>query len=127
MLATWASLGTACVAFGASPTWTIHTIVAPAASALLHPNTVADGVLRGSTSLPRLDVGFSYWKPSDLLIVGGTVLAAVLIGRRALRWTDKAPAPWPFRMLARAHTGSVNDYAGFAIAEILVTLTVLLL
>jgi multicomponent Na+:H+ antiporter subunit D len=121
MLTALASLGTGCVAFGAAGPWILAHLMAPAASSLLHPGRYASAVLAGSGRLPALRVPFDYWSGGELLSVAVTlVLAAALAW-----WYLRSKEPLPVRLLRAAHTGSANDYAGYAIAGTLMVIAVL--
>jgi multicomponent Na+:H+ antiporter subunit D len=102
-------LGAGCVAFGVLPGTVIGLAAAPAASALLHPQLYATGVLGGNASLPPLTVHFDYADPANLLVALGSVAVGVALAALYLR----IPEPAPIRWLRAVHTGSVNDYAGF--------------
>lgn len=119
------ALGTlaACsVAFGVlAPTLT-KRLARPAASTLLHPDAYANAVLSGHGSVSALSVQFSYAKIGDLLFAAlevalGLVLAAVYVHRPR----EPRPVTW----LRRLHTGSVNDYAAFTAAGLVLSAVVL--
>jgi multicomponent Na+:H+ antiporter subunit D len=119
------ALGTlaACsVAFGVlAPTLT-KRLARPAASTLLHPDAYANAVLSGHGSVSALSVQFSYAKIGDLLFAAlevalGLVLAAVYVRRPR----EPRPVTW----LRRLHTGSVNDYAAFTAAGLVLSAVVL--
>jgi multicomponent Na+:H+ antiporter subunit D len=122
MRVTLAVLGAACVAFGVLAEVVVARVAAPSASVLLDARTYARGVLAGTADVPHLAVSFSYGNVSDLLVAFlttalGAALAAVYV---------RVPEPRPIRVLRAVHTGSVNDYAGFAAAGLLTVLLVLL-
>jgi multicomponent Na+:H+ antiporter subunit D len=119
------ALGTlaACsVAFGVlAPTLT-KRLARPAASTLLHPDAYANAVLSGHGSVSAVSVQFSYAKIGDLLFAAlevalGLVLAAVYVHRPR----EPRPVTW----LRRLHTGSVNDYAAFTAAGLVLSAVVL--
>jgi multicomponent Na+:H+ antiporter subunit D len=101
----------ACVAFGVLPGLTVDTVVDPAASVLLHPSTYASAVLSGSGTVARLPVSFDYGKLSDLLVALAEIALGLVLAVVYLRVREPRPVTW----LRRLHTGSVNDYAGYAL------------
>ncbi|MGH3422400.1 MAG: proton-conducting transporter membrane subunit, partial [Streptosporangiaceae bacterium] len=115
-------LGIGCVAFGALPNLIVEHVAAPAASILLHPATYAGGVLSGTADVPRLDVTFSYGNVGDLVLAAVEVVLGLLLAVAYLRVDEPRAVTW-FR---RLHTGSVNDYAAFASAGIVLAGFVLL-
>ena len=121
MLIALVSLGAGCVAFGALGPAVLRRLVAPAASSLLHPGRYAGAVLAGSGRLPALRVPFDYGSPAELASVGLTVVIAAALAWAYLRIKE----PLPVRALRAAHTGSANDYAGYAIAGTLLVIAVL--
>jgi multicomponent Na+:H+ antiporter subunit D len=121
MLTALASLAAGCVAFGAAGPSILANWMAPAASSLLHPGRYASAVLAGSGRLVALRVPFDYWSPGELASVAVTlVLAAGLAW-----WYLRSKEPLPVRLLRAAHTGSANDYAGYAVAGTLMVIAVL--
>jgi multicomponent Na+:H+ antiporter subunit D len=123
MVAGLASLAGCCVAFGVLPQFFLRTVMAPAASSLLHPARYAAGVLSGLAQLPTMAVPFDYVSPGELVSVVAVAAAGAAIARGYLR----RPEPAPVRALRRAHTGSVNDYAAYAVAGLLAVVAVLTL
>ncbi len=111
MLTGMAGLSVCCVAFGIMPGFVLDRFMAPAASSLLSPDAYARAVYAGSGPLPRLPVGFDYADATELIVVVISILLAVLLTRIYLRVKE----PAPIRLLRAAHTGSVNDYTGFAV------------
>jgi multicomponent Na+:H+ antiporter subunit D len=123
MLAGLASLAGCCVAFGAVPRFFLDTVMAPAAGSLLDPARYAAGVLSGTARLPVPRVPFDYLSAGELASVAACAVAAALVGRWYLR--NREPAP--VRALRAAHTGSVNDYAAYAVAGVLLVIAALTL
>jgi multicomponent Na+:H+ antiporter subunit D len=121
MLAALLSLGAGCVAFGAAGPAVLAHLMAPAASSLLHPGRYASAVLAGSGRLPALRVPFDYGSPAELASVALSVALAAAAAWAYLRSKE----PLPVRLLRAAHTGSANDYAGYAIAGTLMVIAVL--
>ncbi|HEX4656470.1 MAG TPA: proton-conducting transporter membrane subunit [Streptosporangiaceae bacterium] len=121
MLAALASLGACCVAFGAAGPAVLRRLMAPAASSLLHPARYASAVLAGSGRLPALSVPFDYGSLAEL----GSVAVSVTIAG-GLAWAYlRRREPLIVRGLRAAHTGSANDYAGYAIAGTLLVIAAL--
>jgi multicomponent Na+:H+ antiporter subunit D len=121
MAAGLASLAGCCVAFGVLPRFFLDTVMAPAAASLLHPARYAAGVLSGTARLPVLPVPFDYASAGELASVAAGALAAALVAWGYLRIREPAPV----RVLRAAHTGSVNDYAAYAAAGLLVVIATL--
>ena len=121
MLAALISLGAGCIAFGAFGPVILRRLMAPAAASLLHPARYASAVLAGSGRLPALRVPFDYGSGSELASVGISVVIAAALAWAYLRIRE----PLPVRLLRAAHTGSANDYAGYAIAGTLMVIAVL--
>ena len=123
MTAGLVSLAGCCVVFGVLPQFFLDAVMAPAAAGLLHPAQYASGVLTGLARLPALHVPFDYLSPEEL----GLVAACAAAGA-ALAWAYlRAREPAPVRLLRAAHTGSVNDYAAYAVAGMLAVIAVLTL
>jgi multicomponent Na+:H+ antiporter subunit D len=123
MAAGLASLAGCCVVFGVLPRFFLGSVMAPAAASLLHPAQYARGVLTGLARLPALHVTFDYASPGELASVAGCAAAGAMLARAYLR----AREPAPVRLLRAAHTGSVNDYAAYAVAGMLAVIAVLTL
>jgi multicomponent Na+:H+ antiporter subunit D len=121
MAAGLASLAGCCVAFGVLPRFFLDTVMAPAAASLLHPARYAAGVLSGTARLPVLPVPFGYVSAGELASVAAGALVAALVAWGYLRIREPAPV----RVLRAAHTGSVNDYAAYAAAGLLVVIAAL--
>lgn len=122
MLTGLASLGACCVAFGVIPQFFLEHVMAPAAASLLHPARYAHAVLARSGSLPRPAIAFDYVEPSQLIAIGFSLVAGVALAMWYLRLVRE---PLPVRVLRAAHNGSANDYAAYAVAGILILVTVL--
>jgi multicomponent Na+:H+ antiporter subunit D len=123
MVAGLASLAGCCVAFGVLPQFFLGSVMAPAAASLLYPAQYARGVLTGLARLPALHVPFDYVSPGELASVAGCAAAGIMLAGAYLR----AREPAPVRLLRAAHTGSVNDYAAYAVAGMLAVIAVLTL
>ncbi len=97
--------------------------MAPAAASLLHPARYAAGVLTGLARLPVPHLPFDYVSPAELI-----ALVACAAAGAALAWAYlRTREPAPVRVLRAAHTGSVNDYATYAVAGMLAVIAVLTL
>jgi multicomponent Na+:H+ antiporter subunit D len=124
MLVAFLALAAGCVAFGVLPGYVTRDMVAPATSWLVSPGTYATTVLSRTTApLHPAAVHFDYWSASDLLTAVGTVAAGLLLAW----WYVRHEQPRPIGWLRALHNGSVNDYAGYASAGIVVVGAVLLL
>jgi multicomponent Na+:H+ antiporter subunit D len=121
MLAGFGSLGACCVAFGVAGSFVLRTLLAPAASSLLHPSRYAAGILAGSARLPALHIPFDYLSPAELISVAAGVAVAAVLAWGYLRIRE----PRVIRGLRAIHTGSANDYAAYAIAGTLAVVAVL--
>jgi multicomponent Na+:H+ antiporter subunit D len=121
MLTGFLSLGTCCVAFGAAGPVVLRRLMAPAAASLLTPGRYAVGVLSGSARLPELHIPFDYFSPAELGAVAATLVLGAVLGWTYLRIRE----PLVIRGLRAIHTGSANDYAGYAIAGTLAVIAVL--
>ena len=118
-----ASLAACCVVFGVLPRYFLDSVMAPAAAGLLHPARYASGVLTGLARLPTLHLPFDYVSPGELISVAACAAAGA-----ALAWAYlRAREPGAVRLLRAAHTGSVNDYAAYAVAGMLAVIAVLTL
>ena len=82
----------------------------------------ATAVLHGGGAVSATSLDFSYGKPEDLVIAAVELVVGLLLAVVYLRVREPRPVTW----LRRLHTGSVNDYAAFAAAGIVVTAAVLL-
>jgi multicomponent Na+:H+ antiporter subunit D len=124
MVAGLASLAACCVVFGVLPQFFLESVMAPAAASLLHPARYARGVLTGLARLPALRLPpFDYVSPVELTTLVACAAAGAALARAYLR----AREPAPVRLLRAAHTGSVNDYAAYAVAGMLAVIAVLTL
>jgi multicomponent Na+:H+ antiporter subunit D len=116
------TVGAACIALGVFPGLVLRKIIGPAAQVLLHSSDYANGVLSAGLALRPVSLTFDYIKPEDLILVAIEVALGLALAATVLRWPD----PLPFRLLRRLHTGSVNDYAAFSVAGLIVTAAALL-
>jgi multicomponent Na+:H+ antiporter subunit D len=123
MVAGLASLAGCCVVFGVLPQFFLDSVMAPAVAGLRYPAQYASGVLTGLARLPALHLPFDYFSPGELASVAGCAVAGAALGWVYLRVRE----PVPVRLLRAAHTGSVNDYAAYAVAGMLAVIAVLTL
>jgi len=123
MVAGLSGLAACCVAFGVLPRFFLDSVMAPAASSLLHPARYARGVLTGLARLPVPHLAFDYVSPGELASVAACAVAGAAVGWAYLRGREPAPV----RLLRAAHTGSVNDYAAYAVAGMIAFIAVLTL
>ena len=113
-------LSAGCLVFGVLPYPLLHSVASPAAGALMHPALYAHGVLASGGPLRSSSVSFVYFDPGDLLTVLGTVILAVPVARAGMRWSESSPVT----LLRRIQTGSANDYAGYLIGGVILTIGV---
>jgi len=112
MLTSMSALAGGCLAFGILPQTVLQRFMAPAASALLHADAYSRAVLTGSGVLPSVSVTFDY---ADVLEVVVVVVSLVIAGAATYAYL-RSKEPALIRLLRAVHNGSVNDYAGFAVA-----------
>ena len=113
-------LAAGCVAFGTFPTVLIGDFAAPAAGALLHPAAYAQGVLASGGPLFTVAVSFDYVSPIGLLTALGTVLVAFPVAVLGMRWSGSRLVV----AIRRVQSGSVNDYASYLVAGLIVVVLV---
>jgi len=121
MLAGFASLSACCVAFGVAGSFALRTLMAPAASSLLHPARYASAVLAGRGRIPQLRIPFDYVSPAELGTLAVSLAVAAVLAWGYLRIRE----PRLIRGLRALHTGSANDYAAYAIIGTVVAIAVL--
>ena len=61
----------------------------------------------------------SYWELSGLLS-GLAIVSLFRFARAAMRWSRA----WPVAVMQRVESGSVNDYAAYLVAGVVVTVAV---
>jgi len=118
-----AVIGAACIAFGSLPGLVLNHVAVPAASALLRGHAFASALLHGHGRIQPVHVAFTYLDPVDLALVAATAAAGVALAAVVIR-AERLPG-WVERV-RDIHTGSVNDYATYATAGIVLTLVGLL-
>jgi multicomponent Na+:H+ antiporter subunit D len=117
MLTAFLALAGGCVAFGVLPGFVVRDIVAPSTAWLTANGSYAAGVLARGGALHPATVHFDYWSPTELLTVAGTIAAGVLLAW----WYTRHDEPRLVTGLRRLHNGSVNDYAAYATAGVVLT------
>lgn len=122
MRVSWFLLGSGCVAFGVASAAFVPQVVAPATSILLHPATYSAAALNHPSVVPHLAVDLKYLDPATL----GTAFGEILIGIVAAAVVVRRGAPKLLGLLRRVHTGSVNDYATFQAAGLVIATAVLI-
>jgi multicomponent Na+:H+ antiporter subunit D len=122
MRVSWLLLGAGCVAFGVASAAFVPQVVAPAASILLHPAIFSAAALNHPSAVPHLAVDLKYLDPATL----GTAFGEILIGIVAAAVVVRRGAPKLLRLLRSVHTGSVNDYATFQAAGLVIAAAVLI-
>jgi multicomponent Na+:H+ antiporter subunit D len=123
MIVAFLGLAGGCVAFGAAPGFVLDNIARPAASSLTSANAYAAAVIGHGGRLPTAEASFDYLDPMQLLVIGGTLVAGLLLAA----WVVRHPDPRILDPLRALHTGSVNDYAALAVLGAVVCVFGLLL
>jgi multicomponent Na+:H+ antiporter subunit D len=123
MVVSFLMLSVGCIAFGVAPTWVLDHLVGPATASLTDSGTYAAATLAGHGHLPAVQVPFTYLDPVRLLVSGGTVAVGVLVAWWVVRHERRTASG--LRPLVALHTGSVNDYAAFAVLGLVVSVLVL--
>jgi len=111
MVVSFVVLGGACVAFGALPQHGLDHVVRPAASSLTAGDAYARAVIGDGGRLPVPEATFHYLDPVQLLVIGGTLVLGLLLATLVVR----RPQMHLLRPIQALHTGSVNDYATYAV------------
>ncbi|MBV9593931.1 MAG: Fe-S-binding domain-containing protein, partial [Actinobacteria bacterium] len=118
------AIGFGCVAFGALPSVFLDHIAGPAAAALLHPAEYANAALGRASALSPVTVHFDYVDPLGITLTALELLAGIGLAYAAIR---RPRLLAPLRHLGRLHTGSVNDYAAFSVAGLVIVALALLI
>jgi len=121
MITGLAGLSVCCFAFGVVPRFVLDRLMAPAAAGLLHAADYSRAVLSGSGRLPETTIPFNYTDTLELVVTIVSILIAAAVATIYLRVKE----PAPIRLLRAAHTGSVNDYAGYAAAGAIILIAAL--
>ena len=116
-----AGLSACCFACGVVPRFVLDRLMAPAASGLLHADAYSRAVLSGSGRLPDITIAFHYTDMLELVLIVVSLAVAAVVATLYLRSRE----PAPIRLLRAAHNGSVNDYAGYAVAGAIVLIAAL--
>ncbi|MBO0890503.1 MAG: hypothetical protein J2P14_06285 [Acidothermales bacterium] len=123
MITAMSGLGVCCVAAGALPEQILRYVVAPAQATLLHGSAYARAVLDGGRGAAPAPVAFQYGNVEELVTVAVSVVVAAALAYGYLRIRE----PVPVRALRAVHTGSVNDYAAYAVGGAVLVVAVLAL
>jgi multicomponent Na+:H+ antiporter subunit D len=123
MLVAFCTLAAGCVAFGVLPHLMLARIVAPAAQILVEPHTYAAAVLGGAVRINAERPQFEYFAASEILTTAGCLVAGIALAW----WYIGRPEPKVITALRSVHTGSVNDYAAFSVAGLVLVSATLLL
>lgn len=123
MLVAFGTLAAGCVAFGVLPHLMLAKIVAPAAQILVEPDTYASAVLGGAVRINAERPHFDYFAASEILTTAGSLVAGIALAW----WYIRRPEPKVITALRSVHTGSVNDYAAFSVAGLVLVSATLLL
>jgi multicomponent Na+:H+ antiporter subunit D len=124
MLVAFGALAAACIGFGLIPNLLIDHVAAPAASSLLGGSHYPAGLLNGGGHVAVPLVSFDYFSPAELLTVLGTVIAGLAV---ATWYVRRAGEPSLMVNLRALHTGSVNDYAAYSTAGLVIATAALAL
>jgi multicomponent Na+:H+ antiporter subunit D len=122
MTAALSTLGALCVAFGLLPQLLLRRVMAPAAG-LLQAEPYAAALLGPARKVATAPVHFAYTSADALVSLALTVVLGGALAWRATTWREPAPVRW----LRALHTGSVNDYAAYLVAGIVLVIVVSLL
>jgi multicomponent Na+:H+ antiporter subunit D len=109
-------LAAACVAFGVFAEFVVQKVFGPAASGLLHADAYGTAVLRRGGAVLPSSVTFHLGEFSAL----ATTLIELAVAAPVLMFALKRRQPRAVTWLRDLHTGSVNDYAAYAVAGFLV-------
>lgn len=121
MLIAFISLTVLCVGFGVVPNLVIDHAAAPSAASLLSGSGYPSALIAGHGALQVAPISFDYFSATELLTVLGTVVAGVGV---AVWYLRRQSEPRLMRVVRALHTGSVNDYASYSAAGLVVTAAV---
>jgi multicomponent Na+:H+ antiporter subunit D len=110
-------LAAACLTMGIFPEWVLRHLVQPASSAMRDAPGYAHAVLSGGGRISVAEVPYRYLQPMELALVPATLALAVPLIWLALRYRDSDAVA----RIRSVQTGSVNDYAGYLVVGLLVT------
>lgn len=117
-------LSVGCLGFGALAGPFVAHVAGPATAGLLDPDGYAAGALGAAVTLPDAGVGFAYFDPKTLGIIAIELVLGVSLLMLVLRREGVART---LGWLRRTHTGSINDYAAFALGGMIIVSCALLL
>jgi multicomponent Na+:H+ antiporter subunit D len=118
MLAALLLLAGGCLVIGVFPEWPLDHVVAPASGALRDAPGYAHALLHGGGRVTTGRVPYHYLSALELALVPVTVVVAAPLIWLATRYRDS-------RAVARVRsvqTGSINDYAGYLVLGLLITI-----
>jgi multicomponent Na+:H+ antiporter subunit D len=110
-------LAAACLTMGIFPEWVLRHLVQPASSAMRDAPGYAHAVLSGGGRISVAEVPYRYLQPLELALVPATLALAVPLIWLARRYRDSDA----LARIRSVQTGSVNDYAGYLVVGLLVT------
>ena len=115
-------LGALCVAFGLAAGPLVGSVAAPAAAGLLDGAAYATAVLGpGGARLNVPDLHPHFWGASELIPTAVALALGLLLARAVVGGRE----PRPVSALRALHNGSVNDYAAYTVAGMVLVATVL--
>jgi multicomponent Na+:H+ antiporter subunit D len=123
MLIALVGLIAACVGFGVLPGAVLAHVAAPAAGALLAGAQYGHNLLAVGGRLPAAVVHFHYFSVQELILAFASVVVAFPVSG----WARGAGDNRVVRAVRSVQTGSVNDYASYLVAGLLVVVVTLTL
>ena len=115
-------LGALCVAFGLAAGPMVGEVAAPAAAGLLDGEAYAAAVLGDDGARLNVpDLHPHFWGAGELISTAAAVALGVLLARAVVGSRE----PQPITALRAFHNGSVNDYAGYTVAGLLLVIAIL--
>jgi multicomponent Na+:H+ antiporter subunit D len=117
MLAALLLLAGSCLTIGIFPEWVLDNLVAPASAALPDASGYAHAVLSGGGRVAAGDVPYRYINVQELILLPVTLALAGPLIWLARRYRDSDVV----MRIRSVQTGSVNDYAGYLVIGLLVT------
>ncbi|GIH14464.1 complex I subunit 5 family protein [Rugosimonospora africana] len=117
MISALVLLAGSCLTMGIFPEWVLDNLVEPASSAMRDAPGYAHAVLSGGGRITVAEVSYRYLEPLEVALVPVTLALAVPLIWLARRYRDSDAV----RRIRSVQTGSVNDYAGYLVIGLLVT------
>ena len=90
---------------------------------LVEPHTYGAAVLGAAVRINAGRSQFEYFAASEILTTAGSLVAGIALAW----WYVRRPEPKVITALRSVHTGSVNDYAAFSVAGLVLVSATLLL